>query len=658
MRRAGLIVGALILVLILAVFALRHWPHSKTASRSANVTQGQPASPPAQPANAPRGPIHSQVELLHEILTQGLTPERAKLLFSLVVGPLPGVTVPPGSGNPYDFDGTPAISYIYQVWDSLTEEQRAAAEKLIQRPGHQGNPGSRPPFSPAPTGSFSSLGAARVPVLIPAAYVITGNTEAFDYEQLAIEANGALASLLHVQAIEFFLDVDDDPPEGSEYAHTTSWFGARDLHPQPEIRGSHASRRAIDCHAPRWPRPQKSRGSPSSMSPRIARPVADNSETSRLLTWPDGTVLRVEQLANYAINVQVRPDASRRGTLTGLLGNFDGSPDNDLVGENNTKLGVGRDEINQKLATAWRLTKATSLFDYRPGQSPASFFDPNFPAKDAEAARLTNYSAAEQTCRTHGITDQRLLDDCILDLAVTNSFVFASRYAHAQQVLAARARLFQPPAAAPVPSMFWVDGEILDSKSEPETRFSGKAGDVIWVGYDPDCKGTSKKSSSLVLDLIDPSGKLLRWAGGCDFGRFELPATGTYTLKAIFKQRDDTIRYHIPVRFVRPDRHLQISYGQAVSGNIEQWAAHDVYTWTGKAGDLIVLSGEGCELKVHTIIIDADGHDVLGPSCRAGTYYKLPKDGTYQLIVNGGEWAHGEITGPYHFVFQGGTLAK
>jgi hypothetical protein len=71
-----------------------------------------------------------------------------------------------------------------------------------------------------------------------------------------------------------------------------------------------------------------------------------------------------------------------------------------------------------------------------------------------------------------------------------------------------------------------------------------------------------------------------------------------------------------------------------------------------------VLSGEGCELKVHTIIIDADGHDVLGPSCRAGTYYKLPKDGTYQLIVNGGEWAHGEITGPYHFVFQGGTLAK
>ncbi len=119
---------------------------------------------------------------------------------------------------------------------------------------------------------------------------------------------------------------------------------------------------------------------------------------------------------------------------------------------------------------------------------------------------------------------------------------------------------------------------------------------------------------------MDPSGKLLHWAGGCDFGRFELPATGTYTLKAIFEQRDDTIRYHIPVRFVRPDRHLQISHGQTVSGNIEQWACHDVYTWTGKAGDLIVLSGEGCELKVHTVIIDADDHDALGPSCRAGTY--------------------------------------
>jgi hypothetical protein len=138
----------------------------------------------------------------------------------------------------------------------------------------------------------------------------------------------------------------------------------------------------------------------------------------------------------------------------------------------------------------------------------------------------------------------------------------------------------------------------------------------------------------------------------------ELPVTGTYTFKSLFKYQSNTVRYHVPVRLVRPDRHQQISYGQSISGNIEQWAVHDVYTWSGKAGDLIVLSGEGCELKVFTIILDPEGHDFLGPSCRTGTYWKVPKDGTYQLVVNGGEWAHAPVTGPYHFVFQGGKLAQ
>ncbi|HEY6938728.1 MAG TPA: VWD domain-containing protein [Terriglobales bacterium] len=375
------------------------------------------------------------------------------------------------------------------------------------------------------------------------------------------------------------------------------------------------------------------------------------------LTWPDGSVLKVEQLGSYAINVKVRPAASRKGTLAGLLGDFNGSPDNDLVGQNNSKLGLTREDINQKLASAWRLNKASSLFDYQPGQSPASFFDPDFPAKDADAARLANRETAEKTCRAHGITDQRLLDDCILDLAVTNSFVFGSQYAHAQQVLAARAALARP-ASAPAVRLFWVDGEILDSKSEPEYHFQGNKGDVIWAGHDPNCKNAGTPAGRAFFALFDQTGKRLDLRDACDFGRLELPVTGTYTFKSLFKYQSNTVHYHVPVRIVRPDRRQQISYGQSVSGNIEQWAAHDVYTWSAKAGDLIVLSGEGCELKVLTIILDPAGHDFLGPSCRTGTYWKVPKDGTYQLVVNGGEWAHAEITGPYHFVFQGGKLAQ
>ena len=111
--------------------------------------------------------------------------------------------------------------------------------------------------------------------------------------------------------------------------------------------------------------------------------------------------------------MKVRPAASRKGTLAGLLGDFNGSPDNDLVGQNNSKLGLTREDINQKLASAWRLNKASSLFDYQPGQSPASFFDPDFPAKDADAARLANRETAEKTCRAHGITDKLPVDQLI-----------------------------------------------------------------------------------------------------------------------------------------------------------------------------------------------------------------------------------------------------
>jgi hypothetical protein len=206
--------------------------------------------------------------------------------------------------------------------------------------------------------------------------------------------------------------------------------------------------------------------------------------------------------------------------------------------------------------------------------------------------------------------------------------------------------------------MLWVDGEILDSKSEPEFHFQGNEGDVIWVGHDPNCKNVGTPAGRAFFALFDPTGKRLDLRDACDFGRLELPVTGTYTFKSLFKYQSNTVRYHVPVRLVRPDRHQQISYGQSISGNIEQWAVHDVYTWSGKAGDLIVLSGEGCELKVFTIILDPAGHDFLGPSCRTGTYWKVPKDGTYQLVVNGGEWAHAPVTGPYHFVFQGGKLAQ
>ena len=52
----------------------------------------------------------------------------------------------------------------------------------------------------------------------------------------------------------------------------------------------------------------------------------------------------------------------------------------------------------------------------------------------------------------------------------------------------------------------------------------------------------------------------------------------------------------MPIRFVRHDRVGSIKYGDIVSGNIEQHAAHDRFTFTADAGDVIQIYGPGCDL--------------------------------------------------------------
>jgi hypothetical protein len=389
------------------------------------------------------------------------------------------------------------------------------------------------------------------------------------------------------------------------------------------------------------------------------------------LTWPDGTMVRAEQIGRSSMNVRVKPAAARRGSLAGLLGNNDGSPANDLIGKSNVPLGMppSPNDINHSLADAWRIAQAQSLFDYEPGQSTATFADRNFPGKEFDPSKIANRAAAEQYCKEMEITDEHLLADCILDLAVTNDFVFGSEYAHAQQVLAARAALARPPKAPSELATLIMTGEIrtggtgeiLDSTSLPQFQFNAKKDDVIWV-HDPDCTDKLPQFHPVFLTLFDPEGKSVGGFGqGCDFGRRELPATGTYTFKTGFGYRNETVKYRIPIRFVRQNRHLSLTYGQTVSGNIEQRAAHDVYTWTGQPGDVIKLSGAGCDLgSMATGIIDPAGHDVLGPGCLAGDAYKVSERGTYRLIINSLDFGPTPTTtvgpGAYHFVFQGGAF--
>jgi hypothetical protein len=84
--------------------------------------------------------IGSEISVLPdlEILHLGLTPQRAKDFFSFSVGPLSGVSTAALAPDVNEFDGTQDVFYLYQVWDSLTAEQRRAADALIRVPPEAG----------------------------------------------------------------------------------------------------------------------------------------------------------------------------------------------------------------------------------------------------------------------------------------------------------------------------------------------------------------------------------------------------------------------------------------------------------------------------------------------------------------------------------------
>ncbi|MCC5645384.1 VWD domain-containing protein [Nostoc sp. CHAB 5824] len=124
------------------------------------------------------------------------------------------------------------------------------------------------------------------------------------------------------------------------------------------------------------------------------------------------------------LNINLGLADNRQGKVVGLLGNYNDNRNDDFSLRDGTAIGdsISNQQLYGDYAASWRITQATSLFDYAPKQDTNTFTDLTFPQNIVTAATLTpeQRATAEQIARDAGITDPDVLEDVILDIFITN----------------------------------------------------------------------------------------------------------------------------------------------------------------------------------------------------------------------------------------------
>lgn len=186
---------------------------------------------------------------------------------------------------------------------------------------------------------------------------------------------------------------------------------------------------------------------------RIARAASGDGLDIRLA---DGTRLAITP--NYwasegywYLNVEVLGTPAREGTMGHIM-----APDWLPVRPNGTSFGQAPGTVpdrhallNGAFADAWRVTDATSLFDYAPGTSTATFTNRNWPPPPGSTCtvlpgnplpggqprppvRPMNPQVAQRLCRP--IRDRAAYRNCVFDLTVTGEAGMARAYLRTLQL--------------------------------------------------------------------------------------------------------------------------------------------------------------------------------------------------------------------------------
>lgn len=115
-------------------------------------------------------------------------------------------------------------------------------------------------------------------------------------------------------------------------------------------------------------------------------------------------------------------------------------PDGSSLGPRPVPLSQRYIDLNQTFADAWRITDASSLFDYAPGTSTATFTNRAWPPEESEPCIVPDsppvtpidWDRAVEACRE--IIDEDNKTNCAFDVAAAGEFGFAEAYVLSQKI--------------------------------------------------------------------------------------------------------------------------------------------------------------------------------------------------------------------------------
>ncbi len=172
------------------------------------------------------------------------------------------------------------------------------------------------------------------------------------------------------------------------------------------------------------------------------------------IDFPDGTNLTA--VSNFwgaphnrwYINLSVLNTEATEGIMGALASGswLPALPDGTSLGPKPAALQQRYVDLYQKFADAWRVTNATSLFDYAQGTSTATFTLASWPpesppcvAPESPPTRPVNANVAQKLCAQ--IVDKNRKANCVFDVGITGESGFAKLYLVSQQIQAGATRI-------------------------------------------------------------------------------------------------------------------------------------------------------------------------------------------------------------------------